>query len=172
MTRRPFLLLPGALAVALLAAACGSSYNSGPAGSSGNGSGQQCIPARAGQPRSMGDFVIYNSSKTEPVTVQQVQITHVHGLAMGKPWLVPITTSHGTRTLIGAWSYPPYGKAWDQRVPAIGASVAPRQNLNLVVPVWRTRSPSGWANVRVRYAAGGHEYAYTYGLQVMVSAHC
>jgi hypothetical protein len=86
---RKSFLPAAALATALLAAACASDPGTGPLGGPGNG-GYQCIPAPApGVKRAMGDFVLPNSSKTQPVTVSSVTLTRDRGLAEGRPWLTP-----------------------------------------------------------------------------------
>jgi hypothetical protein len=178
--RKPLILLPGALTVELLAAGCASpgpgpltgGPGSGPAGGS---SGSQCIPApRPGYPRAMGDFLVDNTSRTQPLTIRSVQLTRVHGLAQGKPWLTPWLSTG----LIGAWYWPPLGTAWDHRKPATGAVLKPRQALNLVLEVWytnhgdRLRRDAGSAYVTVHYSSGGADYSLAYGWKVIVAAKC
>jgi hypothetical protein len=162
MTRKAVML-----ALALAAAACASDPGTGPLGSGGNG-GQQCIPAPLRVPRAMGDFTLHNTG-TAPVTVNSVTLAGAHGLAQGKPWLLPII---GDQPLVGAALWPPRGRAWARRIPADGAVLRHGQNLNLVLEVWRTRSPWGIAQVTISYTASGTTYSLTEGWSVQVAGNC
>jgi hypothetical protein len=149
------------LVMALVAAACASDPGTGPLGPVGGG-GEQCIPAPLGVPRAMGDFILQNTG-TAPVTVTSVTLTDDHGLAQGKPWLLPIIGE-----LVGSALWPPQGKAWARRIPADGAVLRHGQELNLVLEVWHTRNPSGVAQVTINYTASGTAYSLTEGWSVQV----
>jgi hypothetical protein len=164
---RKLLVLPGALATALLAAGCGSS-GLGPLGNGGN-DGQQCVSQPTGKPVTMGLFNLQNFSKSATVTVKTVTLTDDHGLVMGKAWLVPIL---GTDEIGVTLSYPPGGRAWARRVPADGAVIRPGANPNLVFPVWRTQGRSGVADVTVTYSSGGTTYTQTEGISVRIAGNC
>jgi hypothetical protein len=153
------------LVMALAAAACASDPETGPLGPAGNG-GQQCIPAPLRVPRAMGDFTLQNTG-TAPVTVNSVTLTDSHGLAQGKPWLLPIIGE-----LVGSALWPPQAKAWARRIPADKAVLRHGQDVNLVLEVWRTRNPSGISQVTVRYTASGTTYSLTEGWSVQVAGNC
>jgi hypothetical protein len=164
MTR--WLLLPGLLGLALLAAACASDPGPGPLGTGGNG-GEQCIPGPAiGVTRAMGDFTLKNSGQY-PVTITKVTLADDHGLAMGKPWLTPIIGE-----LVGVAYWPPTGRAWDRRIAANRAVLKPKEDLNLVLEVWRTRNPSGTSAVNITYTSNGTRYSLTEGWSVEVAKSC
>jgi hypothetical protein len=166
---RRFLLLPGALAIALLAAACGSDpAGPGPLGTAGN-SGQQCVPATAGLRRTMGIFVLPDGGKSS-VTVTSVTLTGDRGLKMGEPWLVPLTDDG--HDAIGTAVWPPGGPAWAARKPADGAVIRPGQQLNLVFSLWHPAGKSGTASVTVDYKSAGTSYALTEGFTVQVADNC
>lgn len=116
----------------------------------------------------MGDFVLKNSGQT-PVTVDAVTLTDDHGLAQGKPWLVPVIE---TQALIGVAYWPPDRTAWNRRIAADRAVVKPGEELNLVPEVWRIRNPSGVANITIRYSSSGTSYSLTEGWSVEVAHRC
>jgi hypothetical protein len=166
MTRKT--LLPMVLATALALAGCASNPRPGPLGTAGNG-GEQCIPGpRIGVIRAMGDFTLDNSGQY-PVTVNKVTLGDDHGLGMGKPWLVPVVS---TQPLIGVSYWPPHRTAWNRRILADGAVLRPKEDLNLVLEVWRTRNPSGTSTVNIKYTSDGTTYSLTEGWSVEVAANC
>jgi hypothetical protein len=129
------MLLPGALAVVLLAAACSS--GPGPLGSSIPVNGVDCADNGIGQVIIVG-FLQFQDYGKLTVTVSAVRLTDNHGLAMGTPWLAPVL--YNTNIGMG-YSWPPTLKlfpAWKYREHADGAVVRPGQAPDLVVPVWRT----------------------------------
>jgi hypothetical protein len=116
----------------------------------------------------MGDFDVENSGQ-DAVKIDSVTLTDSHSLKMGKPWLVPIIS---TQPQIGVSYWPPNRAAWRHRIAADGAVLRPREDLNLVLEVWRTRNPSAISNVTVRYTSNGTTYSLTEGWQVQVAKSC
>jgi hypothetical protein len=161
-------VLPAALlATAALLAAC--STGAGPLGEGGT-AGQQCSPGAEGQPITMAIYDLHNTGSS-PVKITGVGLPAAHGLTMTRSWLVPIyyPPSHpGQSLLIGAgWPYPPDSTAalasnpeWRNRVPAVGATIRPGQDLNLVFGLTRTTRKPGWSKgPLIAYSAGGSSYS-------------
>jgi hypothetical protein len=174
--RRGHVLL-GALPVAAsLLAACSSSP--GPLGTGGTG-GTQCISYREGSPVTMGLYVLENTG-TIPATVTGISLPpDAHGLTMTSAWLVPIyhDLKNGNHVAVGVgWDYPPPVKQnpqWPQRRPAIGGTVKPGQDLNLVFGLVRTTAKDGASGGPVvTYRAGGNSYTMQMAVRMIVSPRC
>jgi hypothetical protein len=162
---RRVMLLPGALAAVLLAAACSAS-DPGPLGASGPIMAVDCAPNPPGQVIAVGYVVLLNGNAQ--LTVNTVRLTDNHGLAMGTPWLTPVFDDSS----IGfGFPWPPAVKqfrAWRYRHLADGATVRPGQNPDLVIPVWRTGKKAGQSSITVYYTSGGNAYTWTSSQQVAI----
>jgi len=113
----------------------------------------------------MGIYELHDTGKST-VTVKAVTLPGAHGLAMTKAWLVPIgQTGDGSTMDVGAgWPYPPsftklVRAVWAQRQPAVGATIKPGQDLNLVFGLTRTKGSVGKSDgPAITYTAAGSTY--------------
>jgi len=171
----------GALSVAALLAACSSDPGPGPLGNGGT-PGQQCMAFTEGQPVTTGIYDLHNTGSS-PVTVTSVTLPDAHGLTMTKAWLVPIGHSPGSGRvggmLVGAgWPYPPsftklVRSVWAQRRPAVGATIKPGQDLNLVFGLTRTTAKAGKSSgPLIAYTTGGLSYTVAEQTTLEVAAKC
>lgn len=127
----------------------------------------------------MGIYELDNTG-TSPVTVQSVTLPAAHRLTMTKAWLVPIghTGNGGTIDVGAGWPYPPSFTAlvrsvWAQRRPAVGATIKPRQDLNLVFGLIRTTGSVGKSDgPAIAYTAGRSTYAVQEQTNLIVAANC
>jgi hypothetical protein len=117
----------------------------------------------------MGIYDLHNSG-TIAATVQRVTLPSPRGLAITKGlWLTPVYH----KTVIGAVAWPPTGRAWARREPAIGAVIKPGQDLNLVFGLERTTDRTGRSNGPViTYTAGGSTYTLTEGFGLIIARDC
>jgi len=132
------------------------------------GSGQQCVSQPPDKRVTMGLFNLKDYGNSS-VTVASVTLANVHGLAIGRAWLAPII---GLETIGVTLNWPPTGRAWAQRIPADGAVIKPRQELNLVFPVWRTTSETSTANVAIACTSKGNRYVLTEGFRLKIVTNC
>lgn len=173
--------MAGALAAAaFLATGC----SAGPGPLTGdNGSGTQCFPSLPGKPVTQGFYDLDNTGSTA-VKVDSVRLPpDAKGLAMTRQvWLVPEWRKPGGASLfmgLGAVFWPPQQGAftfatgrwptWRWRQPAVGGTIRPHQDLNLVYGLTRTTSKPGTASGPVvTYTAGGSRYtlAETFGQEL------
>jgi len=172
-------MLLGALSVTALLAACSSGPGGpGPLGSGGD-DGQQCMDFAQGKPVTTGIYELNNSS-SDAVTVQSVTLPGAYGLTMTRAWLVPVgqTGNGGTMTVGAGWPYPPSFTAlvrsvWAQRRPAVGATIKPGQDLNLVFGLTRTTANAGKSSgPAITYTAGGSTYTVQEKTSLMVASTC
>lgn len=182
------LMLAGGLAAAtLLATSCAAGL--GPLTGDG-GTGVQCAPSPQGRPVTQGLYNLDNTGST-PVTVISVKLPpDAKGLAMTRAvWLVPIVVTHdrgepGTLimgTAVVPWP-PKQGRfsftsgrwpTWRYRKPAIGGTIAPHQDLNLVFGLIRTTAKPGTAaGPVVTYTAGGSVYTLAENFGQELAASC
>jgi hypothetical protein len=164
------MLLPGVLAVALLAAACSS--DPGPLGASSPVNAADCAENAIGTQIAAGLWRLGDAVIHQEVTVNSVRLTDNHGLALGGAWLAPVADN----ILIGMGAYWPLSvkqfPAWRYRERADGAVVKPGQWPNLVIRVWRTGTKAGEASITVWYTSGGSSYTWTGSEQVAIAANC
>jgi hypothetical protein len=166
----------GALsATAALLPACSSSTGPLSPGSPGT----QCISYREGSPVTMGLYVLQNTG-TATATVQGVSLpSDAHGLKMTSAWIVPIyhDPKNGNYETVGVgWDYPPpvtSNPQWKQRRPAVGGTVKPGQELNLVFGLIRTGARNGTSGGPVvTYSAGGSSHTMQMAVRMIVSPKC
>lgn len=183
------LTLAGGLAAATLLA---TSCVAGPGPLTGDGgTGVQCSPSPQGRPVTQGFYELDNAGST-PVTVISVKLPpDAKGLAMTRTvWLVPIViTGNGKRTgtlIMGlGMPWPPtQGRlslanssrtwpTWRYRKPAIGGTIRPHQDLNLVFGLTRTTATPGTATGPVvTYTAGGSMYTLAENFGQELAANC
>jgi hypothetical protein len=170
LPRRTLLLLP---ALALLLAACSS--DPPPLGSGGDPGGQ-CVPSVQGRPVSIGIYVLENTGHAS-VTITGVTLPSAQGLTMTRPWLVPIyyDRKNGNHLTVGTgFPYPPPDTPqWRERRLAIGGTIRPGQNLNLVFGVTRTTARSGTSGGPVvTYTAAGSAYTLKEKFTLEAARHC
>jgi hypothetical protein len=165
--------LLGALPLAALLAACSS--GSGPLGDGGVVA-TQCISFPAGKPVTTGLYELTNSG-TKPVTVQGIALRNRSGLTVTNTWLVPIyhDLKNGDWFDVGVGApYPPTtAPEWRNRRPAIGATIRPGQDLNLVFGLTRTTAKAGRSDgPAIAYTAGGSGYSMKEKTSLVVAASC
>ena len=173
--------LTRALSAAALLAAC-SSTGTGPLGDGGT-PGEQCMGFPQGRPVTTGIYDLRNTG-TAAVTIQSVTLPGAHGLRKTKAWLVPIghtpgQANNGGGILVGAgWPYPPSFTAlvrsvWAKRRPAVGATIKPGQDLNLVFGLTRTTAKAGKSDgPAIWYTASGSSYTVNEKTSLVVAARC
>jgi hypothetical protein len=171
-------LLLGALSVAALLTAC-SSIGPGPLGDGGTNA-EQCMPSPQGQPVTTGIYHLANAG-TSAVTIQSITLPNAHGLAATRMWLLPIYRDPKNGNFLDAgagYPYPPaftagVRAAWAKRRPAVGATIKPHQDLDLVFGLTRTTSKSGKSGGPVvAYTADGSSYTVAMKTSLMVAASC
>ena len=165
--------LLGALPAVALLAAC--STGPGPLGDGGS-DGIQCLSFPQGKPVTVGLYDLANAGQTT-VTIQHIELPADSGLTMGKTWLVPIyhDPGNGNFVVVGVGApYPPTtAPEWPDRRPAIGATIRPGQDLNLVFPLTRTTAKAGKSRgPMITYAAGGSDYSVSEKTSMIVAENC
>ncbi len=156
----------------------GCSTGPGPLGDGGT-AGQQCMQYPPRKPVTTGIYDLTNAGGS-PVTILSVTLPSAHSLRMTKAWLVPITkTANGGTLDFGAgWPYPPsftkvVQSVWAQRRPAVGGTIKPGQDLNLVFGLIRaTASAATSDGPAITYTAGGSSYTVNEKTSLEVAAGC
>jgi hypothetical protein len=163
--------------MAALLVACSSAP--GPLGDGGT-DGTQCMAAQQGQPVTTGLYTLTNSGSAR-ATIQSVGLPGARGLAATKMWLVPIYRDPKTGNFLdlgAGFPYPPaYSAAarwsWAKRRPAVGATIKPGQDLNLVFGLTRTTTKSGRSpGPVITYSAGGPSYIVAMKTSLVVAGNC
>ena len=130
-----------------------------------------------GKPVEVGLYDLHNRGSS-PVTVKSISLDHPHGLVMTETWLTPIGHQNGQELTIGVgWPYPPSFTAlvrqvWSERRPAIGATVRPGQDLNLVFGLTRTGAVGKSGGPVIVYTADGSTYTLHENTSLSVAARC
>lgn len=127
-----------------------------------NGGFSACAPAATGKLVVIGVYDLHNTGSS-PVKITAINVAAIHGLRMTSAWLTPILRDprNGDWEEIGmGFPYPPSftklaREEWRLRQPLIGATIKPRQDLNLVFGVARTGTQPGRLNgLLITYTSG------------------
>jgi hypothetical protein len=141
-----------------------------PSGPIRNGEGStQCVPIRGNQAL-MGHQALRNDGNS-PVRIDDVRLLGARGLRLRESYVVPILgTLVGTLPSEPAPGSPAY-EAWKGRVSAVGATIAAREFVNLVLVADLTGPPGRHVadNVQVLYHDGkGKSYRHLSNLALVI----
>jgi hypothetical protein len=130
------------------------------------GSGLECSP---GKTLANGFYGIENPSD-EAVTITSVRLIDGPGQKMTSPaYLVPWGPQYG-HALVGLVPWPPDVPWWTQRRLAVGATIGPHSDANLVFQQTRTDARPRPAEPEFTYAADGSSYTVIEPVQSIIVA--